>query len=277
VRRVARAESFKEFRRMLIAQISDCHIAVPGVLAYERIDTAQRLKHTIQVLSALDPRPDFVVATGDLVQNGMKSEYAALRAILDPLPMPFFPCLGNHDVRQAFRLAFAGLSDQLEHHGFIQYVIEDSALRLIVLDTVQAGSAEPTLCAARIEWLREALDRSKQPALIAMHHPPFATGVGWVDAKEPEWGAELGSILSSADCVRGIICGHVHRSLHRLWHGIPVSAAPAVAPQVNLQLSPRAAQAFSREPAGFLLHRWDGDQLITYTASVDGFAELFAG
>jgi 3',5'-cyclic-AMP phosphodiesterase len=258
---------------MLIAQISDCHMTVPGVLAFDRIDTAQRLQRTIRLLCALDPRPDFVVATGDLVQNGMKAEYAALRAMLKALPMPVFPCLGNHDVREAFRIAFAAHLNQLERHGFIQYVIEGLPLRLIVLDTVKAGSADPTLCAARISWLREVLARSREPALIAMHHPPFATGVGWVDATKPQWSAELGSILSSAGCVRGIICGHVHRSLHRLWHGIPVSAAPAVAPQVALQLSPRAAPGFSREPAGFLLHRWDGDQLITYTASVDGFAE----
>jgi 3',5'-cyclic-AMP phosphodiesterase len=256
---------------MLIAHISDCHITVPGVLI-ESIDTTERLKRTIRVLAALHPRPDVVVATGDLTQNGTRAEYAVLRDIVSAMPIPFLPCLGNHDTREASRNAFVIPSSPFAPQEFIQYKVEDWPLHLIVLDTVQAGTAEPTFCAARVESLRHMLAGSREPALVAMHHPPFATGVDWVDARNSAWSGELGSILSGNACVRGIICGHVHRSLHRLWHGIPVSAAPAVAPQVALQLSPQAAPAFSLEPAGFLLHRWDGDQLITYTASVDGFA-----
>lgn len=261
---------------MLIAQISDCHIAAPGALAYGRIDTGERLRRTTAVLNALHPRPDIVIATGDLTQNGMKAEYAALRGMLDTLAMPLLPCLGNHDVREAFRIAFAHLSRQIDPLGFIQYVIEGLPLRLIVLDTVKAGSDEPAFCAARLDWVREQLARSAEPALVAMHHPPFATGVGWVDAKKSSWSADLGSVLSGSGCVRGIVCGHVHRAIHRLWHGIPVSTAPAVAPQVALQLASGALPAFSRESPGFLLHRWDGEQLITYAASVDGFGESLA-
>ncbi len=109
-----------------------------------------------------------------------------------------------------------------------------------------------------------------------MHHPPFATGVGWVDAKNRNWSAELGSVLANSGRVRGILCGHVHRSIQRIWHGFPVTTAPATAPQVALHLSARALPAFSHEPPGFLLHRWDGEQLTTYVASVDGFSQSFA-
>jgi 3',5'-cyclic AMP phosphodiesterase CpdA len=258
---------------MLIAQISDCHITAPGVLGYGSIDTGDRLRCTAAALNALHPRPDIVIATGDLTQSGMKAEYAALCAMLDTLAMPLFPCIGNHDTREAFRLAFARPSRHIDRVGFIQYAIDGFPLRLIVLDTVKAGSNEPAFCAERLAWLREELSRSDEPALIAMHHPPFATGVDWVDAKNSRWSAELGSVLADAGCVRGIVCGHVHRSIHRVWQGIPVSTAPAVAPQVELQLAPGALPAFSLESPGFLLHRWDGEQLITYTASVDGFGK----
>ncbi len=92
---------------------------------------------------------------------------------------------------------------------------------------------------------------SPEPALIAMHHPPFATGVGWVDAKNRNWSAELGSVLANSGRVRGILCGHVHRSIQRIWHGFPVTTAPATAPQVALHLSARALPAFSHERRAF--------------------------
>jgi 3',5'-cyclic AMP phosphodiesterase CpdA len=237
------------------------------------MDTAQRLSRTLHALRTLEPRPDLILATGDLTQNGMKSEYAHLRGMLAELDIPVFPCMGNHDARETFRIAFGHVSNQVERLGFVQYAVDGFPLRLIVLDTVKAGSDEPAFCAARLQWLSDELARSDEPVVIGMHHPPFATGVGWVDAQHREWSAELGSVLAECGRVRAILCGHVHRSIHRLWHGIPVSTAPAVAPQVALALAPRAPASFSLESPGFLLHRWDGDQLITYTVSVDGFED----
>ncbi len=136
---------------MLIAQISDCHITCPGAPAYGLIDTAERLCSTVEALNSLDPRPDLVIGTGDLTQSGMKAEYAALRTVLSKLAVPFFPCIGNHDAREPFRIAFAHLAHLIDRMGFIQYVIEGFSIRLIMLDTVKAGSDEPTLCPTRLE------------------------------------------------------------------------------------------------------------------------------
>jgi len=75
---------------MLIAQISDTHIKPEGQLAYGRIDTAAFLAAAVAHLNALDPRPDLVLATGDLVDGGSGEEYARLKAILAPLAMPVY-------------------------------------------------------------------------------------------------------------------------------------------------------------------------------------------
>ena len=75
---------------MLIAQISDMHVKPPGELLYERIDTAGFLERAVAHVTALDPRPDIVLATGDLVDGGKPEEYALLRRLLAPLPMPVY-------------------------------------------------------------------------------------------------------------------------------------------------------------------------------------------
>src|SRR6266851_489246 len=92
---------------MLIAQISDMHVKAEGELLYGRIDTAGFLERAVAHVNALDPRPDIVIATGDLVEGGKPEEYARLKRLLAPLAMPVHLIPGNHDARDALREVFA--------------------------------------------------------------------------------------------------------------------------------------------------------------------------
>src|SRR5258705_13906314 len=91
---------------MLIAQISDMHVKAEGELLYGRIDTAGFLERAVAHVMTLDPRPDVVLATGDLVEGGKPEEYALLRRLLAPLAMPVYLIPGNPDARDALRAAF---------------------------------------------------------------------------------------------------------------------------------------------------------------------------
>ena len=55
---------------MLIAQISDVHLKPEGVLAYGVADTATALARAVKHINTLNPRPDLVLTTGDLVDEG---------------------------------------------------------------------------------------------------------------------------------------------------------------------------------------------------------------
>src|SRR5215813_3338957 len=92
---------------MLIAQITDTHLRLPGMLAYGRVDTAQMLQACVAQLMVLDPQPDLIVHTGDLTDLGLPGEYAHLKEILAPLRTPILAIPGNHDEREAMRAAFA--------------------------------------------------------------------------------------------------------------------------------------------------------------------------
>src|SRR5712692_163669 len=109
---------------MIIAQISDLHVKVEGALAYRRVETAAFLARAVDRIRRLSPRPDLVVATGDLVDGGRPEEYRRLRQLLSPLPMPVYLMAGNHDDRAALRSAFAD-HDYLPRDGaFLQYVVD---------------------------------------------------------------------------------------------------------------------------------------------------------
>ena len=80
---------------MLLAQITDTHIKAQRKLAYGIVDTAAFLERCVTHVLQLPQRPDVVVMTGDLVDYGRADEYALLRELLAPLPMPLYLLPGN--------------------------------------------------------------------------------------------------------------------------------------------------------------------------------------
>jgi 3',5'-cyclic AMP phosphodiesterase CpdA len=260
---------------MLIAQISDFHMVGENGLAYGRVDTGALLGQAVAALSRVHPQPDVVIGTGDLAHSGTDGEYGRVRSFLQRLPIPFLPVAGNHDDRAAFRRAFGQVIDLVGGYPFIQYAKDCGDIRVVVIDTVTDGSDEPSFCQARTAWLDGILAASDRPTLIAMHHPPFPCGIGWLEPSDPLWAERLRTSIRRAPHVVRIIAGHVHRAIHIRWEGVPASTAPSTAHQVFPDLGD-GEPLLSLEAPGFQLHRWDGVQFTTYTASTVGFADAFS-
>lgn len=261
---------------MLIAQITDTHIKTAGRLAYRQVDSAQKLRDCVAHLNGLDPRPDLVLLTGDLVDLGRPEEYALLREILAPLRMPLYAIPGNHDERGALRAAFADQA-YLPAGEFLQYVVEAHPLRLIGLDTVVAGESYGELCAQRLAWLDEQLSHEpRRPTLLFMHHPPFLTGLANMDWQNCRNGEAFGALVEGHRQVVRILCGHVHRSIHLHWHGVTASIAPSPSHSCVLDLKPGASHDFVLEPPACELHYWkEGAGLVSHLSFVGDYGGRF--
>jgi 3',5'-cyclic-AMP phosphodiesterase len=258
---------------MLLAQISDLHIKRPGALAYRRVDTAAALARCVARLNALAPRPDAVVITGDLVDQGSAEEYRHLRTLLAPLEIPFYLLVGNHDERGALRQTFPEQTWLQTGGEFVQYAVDIGPLRLIALDSLVPGQSAGALCAARLAWLEAELETARAlPVIIAVHHPPFVSGIGHMDQQrlDPASAERLAAILMRHRNVERVICGHVHRPMFARFGGTVASAVPAPAHQVALDLRDNAPSAFRLEPPAFALHRYDpATGLVTHHAYID--------
>ncbi|WP_374428290.1 phosphodiesterase [Ideonella dechloratans] len=257
---------------MLIAQLSDCHITRPGTLASGRVDTAALLQQAVASVAALDPAPDLVLLTGDLVDSGHPAEYTRLRALLAPLRLPMRLLPGNHDDRAALREAFPEQPWAAEG-PFAQWVLDQpqggSTLRLIGLDTVIPGRPGGMLCRERLDWLADTLAQApRRPTLLALHHPPLHTGLQEMDGMNLGEGREaLAGLLGRHPQVQALLCGHLHRHIHGQLAGVPVIVAPGTAHQIALELRPGQPARFNLEPPGYLLHRWSlADGLVTLGA-----------
>jgi 3',5'-cyclic AMP phosphodiesterase CpdA len=258
---------------MLLAQISDLHVVAKGRKLYDAIDTPAFLARAVAHLNALAPRPDFVWITGDLVDQGSPAEYAHLRELLRPLQIQWALMPGNHDERAALRQSFADQPYLPASGEFLQYTIEHLPLRLLALDTLIPGESGGRLCQARLDWLADQLERHPdRPAIIAMHHPPFLTGIAEMDTINCANSAALGALVAEHPQIERIICGHVHRSMAARWNGTVVTTAPATAHQVALDLREGSPTAWIMEPPACHLHYWREDTgLVTHTSYIGDY------
>jgi len=252
---------------MLVAQITDIHLGFEPDSPQEF--NRQRLDAALAALSALDPLPDLLLATGDLVDRGDVASYRRLREALSALPFPIHYALGNHDVRSNFAEVFPefALTD-----GFLQYVIETGPLRLIVIDTLEEGRHGGGFCDTRAAWLTARLDEApERRTLIVQHHPPVEVGIAWMntDPAEP-WVHRLAACLRGRSNVIGLVCGHIHRAITTRWEDVIVATCPSTAPQVALELQPIDPEhadgrpLIVADPPAYALHWWNGRELISH-------------
>lgn len=259
---------------MLIVQFTDTHVMVEGRLAYKRFDTFAMLARAIDAICALDPAPDLALATGDLVDRGSPEEYARLRTLLDRLPMKLALIPGNHDARGPLEQAFAE-SAIVGSGEFLHWVRDDlGPLRVIGLDSLTPGQAGGSLCENRLAWLEGVLARAPdRPTLIALHHPPFPTGIAHIE-RFPFPGAEaFERLVAKHRQVVRVVSGHLHRQMLTAFGGTIASVCPSTAYQFALDWRATAPAAWTDEAPGFQLHRWDGTRLITSTRAVGPFVE----
>ncbi|MBP2294469.1 phosphodiesterase [Azospirillum rugosum] len=264
---------------MLIAQISDLHVVAPGSTPTTAYDTNARLAAAVAHLNALDPRPDLVLITGDLINGPKPGEYEALAEILAPLAIPYRVLAGNHDDRDGLRRSFAGtgwmpMANEDIQGDFIQYAVEEFPVRVLMLDSVVAGSPVGALCERRLAWTAERLaEQPERPTIIALHHPPFDTGLAFLDTLRCVEGAEeLGRLVRSSPNVLAVLSGHTHRQTALNWNGAYGYVAPSIAYQIALDLTPEPPYRWTEEPSALALHLYrPGAGLITHLSPIGGY------
>jgi 3',5'-cyclic-AMP phosphodiesterase len=258
----------------LLGQISDLHIKVPGKLSYKVVDCAAMLERCVQEVLRLPQRPDAMVITGDLVDFGRPEEYAHLRKLLSPLPMPYYLLPGNHDERGALRTAFPDHAYLRQWEPYVQYAIDQWPVRIVAIDTVIPGEGGGRLDEARIGWLDRTLaGEPNKPTVVVMHHPPFPTLIGHMDKIGLVGADALAAVIARHPQVERVLCGHLHRPIQYRFAGTIASTSPSPAHQVALDLAPDAASRFKMEPPGFHLHAWrQGTGIVSHTAYIGDFA-----
>lgn len=249
---------------LLVAQISDPHIGAD----WNGEDPLAGLQEVVEAVAALPDPPDAVLLSGDLTEHGELAEYETVRDMLEPLGAPVLAIGGNHDERAVLRAVFGlpGAGDQP-----VQWSADLGSLRLVGIDTTIPGRDGGSLDAERLRWLdAELAGAPDQPTLLAMHHPPIATGAAPWDAigLPPADRHALAQVLDSHPQVRRVVAGHVHQTITAGIAGRPVLTVPSTYVQARLSFAAADIQLAPGQPRGFAIHALIGREVVSYVRTL---------
>jgi len=183
-----------------LIQLSDLHLTdavdrlVNGFPVY---DSFRQIFH-----SALALRPDYILCTGDLSDDGTVGSYQILEAILARTSIPVSILYGNHD-RPLLNSRYQKF-----------FLLGD--WQVLCVDSVKPDSiwGEGKISESELEWLREQLQNSDRSTIIALHHHPIllAGELSWLNQIGLENRVEFINLIQSFPQVRAVIFGHMHRA-----------------------------------------------------------------
>ncbi len=183
---------------MQIIQISDIHVgAYKPQLLLEAIDEINTLK------------PDIVLISGDLTENGLLTEYEEVKKHIDMLKAKEIIILpGNHDYRHTGYILFKRYFKSKQFYQFDNYAI-------VTLNTARPDRDEGEVGYRQSLWMIDKLKNSNRFKIIAMHHHLIAA---------PDTGSDRIIVLDAGDVLHAallsktnlVLCGHKHRPW--LWN-----------------------------------------------------------
>lgn len=248
----------------LIGQLTDMHVLARDDVGTEVfVDNNARLVDAIESFNGETTPVDVVVGTGDLTNDGHPAQYEALGAMLAALTVPFLALPGNHDDRDLVRGTFPRTPwIDAEHASWVTQV---AGVRLVGLDTTTPGEHGGTVDEERCTWLDGVLSEPFEGStLLSMHHPPYASGIWWMDSYGFP-GIEMLEAVLIAHPVDRILCGHLHRPMMSTFAGTPAQVAMSTVQHVELDLRSDAPVAVIDNPVGYQLHEVRADTIVTHS------------
>ena len=148
---------------MKIIQITDTHL-MPRGTDLHGLNPCERLEACIASIKESHADAELCIITGDLTDQSHRKAYHDFREILQQLPMPYHPLIGNHDHRKIFSEVFPEVPR--DEHGFVQQMIETEQGRFLLLDTVEHEKHWGSYCQKRATWLRISTRRIQKANLF---------------------------------------------------------------------------------------------------------------
>jgi Icc protein len=207
-----------------LVQITDCHLGSEPNECLLGLNTDQSLRDVLDTIKA-NEKPDMLLATGDMSNDGGEVSYARFLKILDEyfpqVPVAWLP--GNHDLPEnMFAIAGHPIEESVEVNGW----------NLILLDSCipgEEGGRFPESELNRLE--RELMAKPDAPTAIFMHHQPVPVGSAWVDTYVIENHQAFFDITDRFEQVKLLSWGHIHQSFESQRKGVDLMATPSTCVQ----------------------------------------------
>ncbi|HUJ75198.1 MAG TPA: metallophosphoesterase [bacterium] len=256
---------------MRFIHITDTHVAPSPEFAHYGHAPLANLEALVDTINSLQFPVDFVLHTGDVVEDKSEEAYRLARRALSRLRLPIYYVAGNHDDAAILQRV---VLQRKPVAGPFDYAMTVDGVRVVVLDSRGPRDPSGTLSDEQISGLRSICKEEGGPLAIAIHHPPLPLDSQWLDNgwavpdgttppmlldRGPEF---LDAIAPARERIRGVFFGHIHRAYQVVHRGVLFASAPSSFGQLLTWPSQAAPEAAPAEPAGFSLVTITGHQTI---------------
>jgi len=161
-------------------------------------------------------KPAFCLHAGDLVDNGVRENHAAVHAIFEQLGVPLYVQIGNHD--------YATQTDRTAYEEFypnrINYRFDYGQWQFVGLDTTEGRHFDKTMISdATLAWIDAELPRlDRARPLVLFTHFPLADGV----TMQPLNANALLERFREHN-LQAVFNGHFHGYTEHAWHAATVT------------------------------------------------------
>lgn len=201
-------------------QITDTHLGLK--------DNSERTEKIISKINALPFKVEFVVHTGDIMDNSIRDANMvnAAKQIFSKLKMPIYFIPGNHDIySESQKTAFE------EKFGSLNYIRECHNVVFIFMYTNAIEHDTNALGTDFFKWFENALRENKEkPVVIFEHIPPCLDFYEnkfqkswWPAEAEKKWVA-----LINLYGVKAVIAGHFHNDEFHWLGKVPLYVCPPI-------------------------------------------------
>lgn len=237
--------------------ITDTHIGPHRDFELYGIKPYPWLAKLVNEINALPFEYEFILHTGDVVDDGSDASYRLARELLSQLTKPVFYVVGNHDSPEAMQSVLLGRTpvaakmDSTASIGGCQFLFLDSRG-----PNSPAGFLEP----GQLDWLSEQCTPAGPPLVIVLHHSPLLLDTHWLDFGGKSWGGKTmllenhkafrAAILPAKNRIKAVFFGHVHGTFQVVQDGILyIAGASGFAQLENWPDQPEAL--LDRQPPGY--------------------------
>ncbi|OZI54155.1 phosphodiesterase [Bordetella genomosp. 4] len=211
----------------LLVQLTDLHLMAEPESVMCQVNTDASLRAVMDLVRANGHRPDLLLATGDLAQDGSAQAYQRLRSLLEQTDWPVRCLPGNHDDPRLLRETM-GL--------WAQPVTDIGAWRIILLDSTVPDSNAGHISEEQFDLLEQASALAgDRHVLVALHHNPVQMDSSFPDKMMVDNAQALFQRLANLPRARVLLWGHVHQAFDRRRHHMRLLATPSTCFQFSIR------------------------------------------
>ncbi|MBX2868775.1 MAG: metallophosphoesterase [Acidiferrobacterales bacterium] len=188
-----------------VVQITDVHLTAEPDSKLYGIDTALSLTNTVTAINELSIKPDVVVVTGDIAEDGACSTYIRFRDLMSGLNVPVYVLPGNHDNVSEMRSVLNTDGMYYQSHAQI------GGWGILFVHTQVDGHSHGLVDPQELTRVKRDIEDLKgSPVLVALHHTPSMVC--------PSFGCQLHNadeftaLLDKYSNVKCVIAGHTHNA-----------------------------------------------------------------